>query len=87
MMQLKYVPAIKFIMTNNLKSHMLGNFFIYLLLYITEVVWQLICLQIQCILIRGTASDVFGIESETWFRKTVRLSRTVTSETGIHYEM
>ena len=27
----------------------------------------------------GTASEVFGIESETWLRKTVRLRRTVTS--------
>ena len=28
---------------------------------------------------RGTASDVLGIESETWLRNTVRLRRTVTS--------
>ena len=29
---------------------------------------------------RGTASDVLGMESETWLRKTVSDSRTVTSE-------
>ena len=29
---------------------------------------------------RGTASEVFGIVCETVFRKTVRESRTVTSE-------
>ena len=34
---------------------------------------------------RGTASDVFGIESETWLRKTVRLRRTVTSVTKFVY--
>lgn len=31
------------------------------------------------LLMSGTASEVFGIESETWLRKTVRLRRTVTS--------
>ena len=29
---------------------------------------------------RGTASDVFGIESDTWLRNMVRERRTVTSE-------
>ena len=36
----------------------------------------------ECLLIRGTASDVLGILSETWFRNMVRLRRTVTSENG-----
>ena len=34
------------------------------------------------LLMSGTASEVFGIESETWLRKTVRLRRTVTSATN-----
>ena len=34
---------------------------------------------------RGTASEVFGIVCETVFRKTVRESRTVTSETNKQY--
>ena len=29
---------------------------------------------------RGTASDVFGIESDTWLRNMVRERTTVTSE-------
>ena len=32
------------------------------------------------VLIKGTASEVFGIDSETVFRKTVSESRIVTSE-------
>ena len=36
------------------------------------------------ILIRGTASDVFGIESDIWLRNIVRERSTVTSE--IKYE-
>ena len=33
------------------------------------------------VLIRGTASEVLGIDSETVFKNTVRDSNTVTSET------
>ena len=36
--------------------------------------------EILNLLMRGTASDVLGMESETWLRKTVSDSRTVTSE-------
>ena len=32
------------------------------------------------ILIKGTASDVLGMESDTWLRNTVSERRTVTSE-------
>ena len=36
--------------------------------------------KLRSILMRGTASDVFGIESDTWLRNMVRERRTVTSE-------
>ena len=39
----------------------------------------LVC-KLWIILIRGTASDVFGMESDTWLRNMVRERSTVTSE-------
>ena len=50
---------------------------------------MVLCLVAVDILIRGTASDVLGIVSDTVLRNTVSESNTVTSEirwTAIQYE-
>ena len=39
------------------------------------------------ILMRGTASEVLGMESDTWLRNTVNERRTVTSETEDRYQI
>ena len=41
---------------------------------------MIILYEILDLLIRGTASDVFGMESDTWLRNTVSDRSTVTSE-------
>ena len=70
-----------FIVVNQTNNHIelfpLGGFIFW-----PETFQRIIILEeILNLLMRGTASDVLGMESETWLRKTVSDSRTVTSET------
>ena len=69
-----------FIVVNQTNNHIelfpLGGFIFW-----PETFQRIIILEeILNLLMRGTASDVLGMESETWLRKTVSDSRTVTSE-------